>query len=432
VLVCTTLLTIAHVAVIYYASRHPLRTCIADHLYAFARDGRHRVTHLNAAIRTPADCPKDVDLVVLHTTFLAVRWNLGRFDRMVDRWLPVSRLSAPVIALPQDEFINTDGLERCLEAYGVPHVCSVAAAGQWRTIYPRLSASGVGFSRVLTGYLDRTTIDRSDRLAAERANRPRRIDVGYRAWRAEPWLGRHGRQKVEIAERFLSSIPEDLVADISLDDADTLLEDEWLRFMLDCRWTIGVEGGASIIDRDGAIRQRTLAWQASHPHAGFEEIEAACFPGREGSLDLRAISPRHLEACMTGIGQVLVEGDYNGLLEPERHYLPVRADYSNLPEVLDRLQDESARVEMVARARAEVVDAGPCSSRALVEAVLRAGGLDPDGDVPRAAPNPDIADQRSWGVVRRRQRIESAVRRIGGPILGARRRLLAATAGLRR
>ena len=185
-------------------------------------------------------------------------------------------------------------------------------------------------------------------------------------------------------------------------------------FMLGCRWTIGVEGGASIIDRDGSIRQRTLAWQASHPDAGFEEIEAACFPGREGSLDLRAISPRHLEACMTGIGQVLVEGDYNGLLEPERHYLPVRADYSNLPEVLDRLQDESARVEMVARARAEVVDAGPCSSRALVEAVLRAGGLDPDGDVPRAAPNPDIADQRSWGVVRRRQRIESAVRRSAG------------------
>ena len=41
-----------------------------------------------------------------------------------------------------------------------------------------------------------------------------------------------------------------------------------------------------------------------------------------------AISPRHLEAVVTKTAQVLVEGSYSGVLEPERHYIPVRRDFS--------------------------------------------------------------------------------------------------------
>ena len=35
-----------------------------------------------------------------------------------------------------------------------------------------------------------------------------------------------------------------------------------------------------------------------------------------------ALSPRHLEAALTGTAQLLVEGQYDDVLEPGRHFLP--------------------------------------------------------------------------------------------------------------
>lgn len=379
------------------------------------------MVHLNAAVRSPRDIPAELDLVVIHTTFLAVRWNPTRFERLVDRWSSVAEAGAPVVALPQDEFINTEGLERAFEAFGVEHVYSVADSTQWPVIYPRSSAAGMPFSRILTGYLDRGTVARTDEIAGARIDRSRPLDVGYRAWRAEPWLGEHGRQKVEIARRFLEVLPEDVRTSISLEANDVLLEDDWIRFLLDSRWTIGVEGGASIIDRDGSLRRRTMSWEARHPDAEFATVRAACFPDAEGSLDLRALSPRHLEACTTRTAQILIEGDYNGILEPERHYVPLRSDYSNLPEVVDRMRDEVARREMADRARREIVDSGVAGSHAMVASVVRSARSPSPGRRETRSSTRDDADLQSWETVRRRQRYETMARDVLSPALRMRR-----------
>ena len=108
-----------------------------------------------------------------------------------------------------------------------------------------------------------------------------------------------------------------LRVDITTRPEDTLLGDDWYRWLARCRFTIGVEGGASVLDRDGSMLACTERVAAERPGGGFEELEAACFPGRDGELALTALSPRHLEACATRTAQILVEGDYNGVLEPE-------------------------------------------------------------------------------------------------------------------
>ena len=100
---------------------------------------------------------------------------------------------------------------------------------------------------------------------------------------------------------------------------------------------------------------------AEHPDAGYDEIEAACFPGRDGELALFAISPRHLEACATRTGQILVEGAYSGMLEPGQHYLPVRADLSTSGDVLDEARDEARRRELTEAAYA--TSSRPAASR---------------------------------------------------------------------
>ena len=110
--------------------------------------------------------------------------------------------------------------------------------------------------------------------------------------------------------------------DISLDPGATLLGDDWFRALARSR-VDARRGGRRQHPGSRAARSAgaTMRYVADHPDATYDEIEAACFPGRDGELALFAISPRHLEACATRTGQILVEGTYSGALEPGRHYL---------------------------------------------------------------------------------------------------------------
>jgi hypothetical protein len=179
------------------------------------------------------------------------------------------------------------------------------------------------------------------------------------------------------SEVFAEAAPAaGLTADISSgrgagnETKDTLKGDDWYRFLLDCRFTIGVEGGASVLDWDGSINARTHAYLAAHPDASFEEVEAACFPGQDGNLGLMALSPRHLEACATRTCQVLVEGRYNGVLTPGLHYIPLSADLSNISDVLAQMKSEPERIRMVDAAYRDIVDSGDWTYRGFVAKVL--------------------------------------------------------------
>jgi hypothetical protein len=358
--------------VYYYRHEYPPRTATIDHLYSFRRYAGHRCFYLNLAFRKVPGYLKqiDFDLVVYHTQFLSTRWSPPLFAELCQRARPLKGLGRVRAALPQDEFIHTDILCDFLREFEVGLIFSVAFASEWPKIYAPLERAGLGFRTVLTGYLDERTVRRIRKL--ERRAPVRDIDIGYRAWHAAPWLGRHGQLKVRVAEELRAAAQgAGLRLDLSTGEGDTLLGDEWYRFLLRCRYTVGAEGGASILDRDGAIKERTERYLAEHPGAGFEEVEAACFPELDGFLNLMALSPRHLEACVTRTCQVLVEGEYNGVLEAGRHYIELRRDFSNVGEVVELLRDEGLRERIVELAYREVVESGRYSYGRFVEYVLR-------------------------------------------------------------
>src|SRR6185369_9471689 len=92
--------------------------------------------------------------------------------------------------------------------------------------------------------------------------------------------------------------------------------------------------------------------------------------GLDGGLRYVAISPRHLEACATRTCQVLVEGKYNDVLVPGRHYLELKRDFSNLEQVLDAIQRDDLRQEITEQAFRDIVASGNYTYRSFVEHVL--------------------------------------------------------------
>lgn len=349
----------------------PLRAAIADHLHCWGRHSQYPVIYHNYAFGFDWADYADVPLagVILDTLALNLRWSPDLFLARTSPLRALRQFQGPKIALPQDEFIHTDVLCDFLAAIGVTHLLSAGSPETAEKIY-RQALPRVVLGQKLTGYLEEETLGRIAQLSEEFDQRD--IDVSYRAWHAEAWLGQHGRLKVQVAQEFAAisaNYPEQHL-DISTDESGVLIGDDWYRFLLRSRCVLGVEGGASVLDRDGTIAARTRAYIAKHPTADFETVRAACFAEYEGTLDLFAIGPRHLEACATRTCQLLVEGEYQGILRPSLDYIPIRKDFTNVREVMDRVARRDSAILAVANSAYErVVASGEYTYSAFVRRV---------------------------------------------------------------
>lgn len=125
--------------------------------------------------------------------------------------------------------------------------------------------------------------------------------------------------------------------------------DEWVRFLNRCRGVVGAEAGTRYLDRAGTLIPAVEAWLRRHPQASFSEVFERFFANRGSGPSGKAISSRHFEPIGTLTCQVLLEGEYNGILRAGEHYIPVRPDFGNLDEALARFREESASGAMARR-----------------------------------------------------------------------------------
>ncbi len=359
------------ILVMYYTRGvFPLRNTIETHLYCWKNYSKHRVIYINVALGYPSEYLKSIpiDVVVFHTSFCGMRWNSRVFYNFTTLVEDLAESKALKIAMPQDEFIHTDYLCEFLNDIKIDYVFTCAYENEWDNIYGGLTVDNVKFRTVLTGYLDDKTVDRIKRY--QKPLNERSIWISYRAWRAAYWLGYHATHKVKVGEVFDKALQSsDRNVDISLNDEDTLAGDDWFKFLCDSRATIGVEGGASILDRDGKLKEKVDAYVAENPDASFEETRDACFPADKQDFTLACLSPRHLEAVATKTCQILLEGEFNGILKAKEHYIPVKPDYSNIQEALEQLEDDELVSQMIERAYVDIVEPGTHTYRGFVKTI---------------------------------------------------------------
>lgn len=362
--------------VLYGLLQHPVRAWHRQHLYSFRRYGSARYFYVNTGVRRLPLWLRRVkfDAVVFHHTLTGQRMQPPILSHMLRRARALREIAPVRIALLQDECIFTDLMSELFEEFAVDHAFSLAPDTEWKKVYPAADHERVRFHRVLAGYLDEESYERIDEIVA--ATPERTIDVGYRAWSGLMSLGRQGQLRRRIAEVFKPAAERrGLRTDISVDEGDVHHGDDWYRYLAKVKYVLGAEGGATVLDRSGDIYVRTERYLAEHPDATFEEVEAACFPGEDGRLALFAISPRHLDAAATRTCQVLVEGDYSGVLEAGKHFIEIKRDLSNVEEVLDQMADEELRKRITEDAYRDIVESGRYTYRRFVEQIETESGL---------------------------------------------------------
>jgi hypothetical protein len=225
----------------------------------------------------------------------------------------------------------------------------------------------------------------------------RSIDIGTRTFPYSIYVGNRLRNDLIESTRAIGS-RLGLTIDIRTDSR--LARAEWAAFLNDCRFTVATEAGSTWLERDDvrafAIRAflkerrrglainptasirglaRRLPWNLrqwmlrnlkrvgiaheaieSDPTLQAEVIERFFGNGPSDNPSGTCISSRHFDAIGCRTVQILVEGRYNDILEPGRHYVCVDPDLGNLDDVLRRVADPGFANDVAERAWMHVME----------------------------------------------------------------------------
>lgn len=322
----------------------------------------HRVVAWNCWHQVPKHLREArFDLIVLDHNLLACRTREDFPLRR--RWFEwIAATNAVRLATPQDEYLWTSTLEDWLLELDVHVIFSAFGRDHTDRLYPRL-AGKVAFEHSFTGYLPGTLADRAPDLVRPHAERP--LDIVYRARQLPYSLGARAQLKhtIGVAGREAAR-SAGLRCDIETGDFATLYGTAWFEFLASARATLGTESGAGAIDGRGDIARREAEMRRENPDLTFASFAATMPDGWDG-LPLFTIGPRHLEAAAAKTCQVLIEGDYDGVLEAEVHYIPVDEELVRLPEAMERIQDTGETQAVAERTYRDIVLSGKYSYGAL-------------------------------------------------------------------
>ncbi len=180
----------------------------------------------------------------------------------------------------------------------------------------------------------------------------RTMDIGFRGARYLLWIGDTKRNDfldhmIQHGSRY------QLSCDIRY---GTIARGEWAGFLRTCHGTIGGEAGSCYLDKRGELIETAKRYLKNQPHASLKDLTETI--GSRDEVEFisgKAISSRHFEPIGTKTCQLLLEGRYNDLLEPGVHYLSVKPDLSNLPEVIIEFKDEGRRKQIAEQAHEHVM-----------------------------------------------------------------------------
>lgn len=312
---------------------------LADHINSFQKHSQHNICVISSVGDLPADFNLEVfDVLVIHYSIVVIGTNYLS-ESAKNRIANYKGLKVQYI---QDEYREINRFQIEMDRLGIDLLFTCVPQSLWKYTYPDHILPWLVLRPTLTGYVPEALLQRPAKPIAERTT-----DVFYRGRQAPYWLGSVILEKYEIAQEFARlARGTELVVDLASEEGSRLYGDAWLQHLGNAKCTLGVESAASLLDFTGGFQRRTEAYIRQHPKASFAEVEAAAFPGIDNRFNTAQISPRCFEAAAMRTCMVLYEGEYSGILEPGRHYLSLKKDFSNFNEICTMIRN-SARLQEI-------------------------------------------------------------------------------------
>lgn len=362
---------------VIHALRPTSRQTTIDHLLSFREhlpDADVQYLHFGQPLPKQIEDSLRPDLTIVNYDFLNYRFS-PLWPYIKNRYRQVALRSGNVVAIPQDDFWAHRLLDDWCMSWKVDRILT-PIDNDLDVLYPR-AIKHAEFRTVLTGYAPRF-------IPPDVPFDDRKIDLGQRVRTMPAHLGAFAQEKSDQAINFAAHARSfGYRVDVSANVEDSLLGDKWLEFLGNCRFTVGMKGGASIPDPYGHLYFRAESRRRTRPGALTRVEEISWLRRRDGRFRFSAISPRLLEAAATKTCQILRHDNYLDNLTPWEDYLPLDADFSNVHAILNAMRDTRRCAEIANNAHHKLIASGQFSSRQLVrsatEFMLNHAKADRDG-----------------------------------------------------
>jgi hypothetical protein len=170
----------------------------------------------------------------------------------------------------------------------------------------------------------------------------RKNKIGFIGARYPLWIGDTVRN--DFLDFCLNAINE---ADRAIQvGKGNVSREQWANFLNMSIGTIGAEAGTYYLDKDGYILKMAKKIFSKNNKEPESLLKFHDVLKQVNYVSGKAISSRHFEPIGTKTVQLLIEGEYNGILKPDVHYLPVKKDYSNFFEKMSELNDPYRQTEI--------------------------------------------------------------------------------------
>ena len=347
-------------------TRHP-SDAVKDHIEAITSFSRHEMT-----VRSPRKrrrflpSPKVplfdnygacFDVVIIHYSICVL------FETYISKKLreEIRLFQGIKIQIIQDEYKWINKMMEEMAYLGVDAIFSSLKLDNLKKVYYKTELSSVLKVSCLPGYVPQGLVGLKVPKISQREKH-----LAYRGRKLPYWMGRLSYEKSRLSEEVGRRINAySVVADLSSQEKDRIYGDSWTAFLMSSKAVLGLEGGASIFDFDGEAENAVLNYQKSKPDADFEEISSKVLGPFEGNIVHQTITPRCFEAIAYKTVQVLLKGEYRGVLEPWKHYLPMERDFSNFDEIMNFLLDDVELQNIADKAYQDIVISNLYSSSIL-------------------------------------------------------------------
>ena len=131
----------------------------------------------------------------------------------------------------------------------------------------------------------------------------------------------------------------------------------WVELLQSAKATVGAEAGTYYLDRNGSLLEQSKEFVKQNPDTSLDVLLEKIFDNT--SVDYvsgKAISSRHFEPVGTKTCQILLEGEFNGVLIEGEHYISVKKNFSNLREAIDFYLDIDLRNEIVEKTYSYILE----------------------------------------------------------------------------
>lgn len=343
-----------HILILYNATQTYTET-VLEHLDAFSKYSRHEISyhHLAPGDRLSIDF-NVFDSVVVHYTIRlpydqlssAAANSLADYDGMK-------------LLFIQDEYDHTNRAKHWIKHLKFDLVFTVVPERSINKVYPKSEFSHTRFVTNLTGYVPHKIDTQFENLCPPSQ---RKLIIGYRGRPLPIRYGQLGIEKIAIGKNVKSYCKSHgLPCDIEWGEENRIYGERWYTFISSCRGMLGTESGSNVFDWNGTLGDEVTAYRKLHPFARSETVYHKVISRYEIPGLMNQASPRIFEMIAAGTAMVLFEGEYSGVIQPDRHYIPLKKDFSNLDAAFEKLLDDSWIDAMTTRARLEILEPGKYS-----------------------------------------------------------------------